>query len=237
MEKELTFIGHLEELRIRIIISLASLFIAGFAALPFAESIIRILKYPAHGTIGKLVYFGPQEAFVIYCKVAFMAGMMLAFPVVAFQFWQFIAPAIDKKFSRYGIIFLVFSSGTFFLGASFSYCILLPAALKFLLGFGQGELEPLISAAQYISFAVSVILTCGAVFQMPLLSFILTKIGLIDAKRMRSKFGIALIVISVASAILTPTVDVFNMIILVIPMVALYEVSIWVSWITGWQRA
>ena len=233
MDRELTFVEHLEELRRRIIISLASLVAGSVASLPFAPAILTILKMPASGSIGKLVFFSPQDAFLIYMRIGFMCGFILAFPVVVYHFWAFISPAINERFRKNIAYFMSFCVAAFIMGASFAFFVLLPKALIFLLSFGSNDLQPVISATNYVSFVTGIILAAGLVFQMPVLSFILTKIGMINAGMLRRKFPIAIIAIFIAAAIITPTVDAFNMLILAVPMLALYEVSIWISALCG----
>jgi sec-independent protein translocase protein TatC len=232
MDKDLTFIGHLEELRKRIIVSLIWIGAATMASMPFAPQLLTFLKKPASGAIEKLAFFGPQDAFIIYMRIGFMAGFALSFPAVAYQLWKFISPALDDRFKKNTISFVLSCSIAFILGSLFAFLVLLPAALKFLLSFGSADLEPVISASQYISFVTSMILACGLVFEMPVLSFILTRMGVINAKMLWSKLNIAVVVIVIAAAVITPTTDVFNMMVLAVPMLGLYIVSIWVSAIT-----
>lgn len=229
MGGEFTVTEHLEELRGRIILSLSVIIILTIASFPASSHILKFLKYPAAGLIEKLVYFGPEEAFLLYMRISFITGFVLSFPVLMFQIWSFISPAIGENFRIHSLLFVSSSSIVFILGCAFAYCILLPAALQFLLSMGRGELEPVISATRYISFATGFMLACGAVFEMPVLSYFLTKIGLINASMLRKKFKYAAIIILIAAAVITPTADAFNMMMLALPMFALYEISIWVS--------
>lgn len=227
--KDLTFIEHLEELRRRIIVSLLWILAATLASMPFAPHLLTILKRPASGAIDKLAFFGPQEAFVIYMKIGFMAGLAVSFPVIAYQFWKFISPALDERFKKNTVSFVASCTIAFIAGCLFAFFALLPAALKFLLSFGSSDLEPVISASQYISFVLSMILACGLVFEMPILSFILTRLGLVNAGMLWSKLNIAIVAIAIIAAVITPTTDIFNMMVLGIPMLGLYIVSIGVS--------
>lgn len=224
---------HLEELRARALRSLAALALATAVSFPFSARIIQLLKYPAGGSIGPLVFFGPEEAFTVYMRVSFSAGILIALPVILFQVWAFFSPAIDDGFKKHAGWFVVFSSLAFLAGCLFSYFILIPAALKFLLNIGKGELEPVISATRYIGFVTAFALACGLVFEMPVAGFFLTRIGLVNARFLRSKFLTALIGIMVVSAVITPTGDVFNMFLLALPMILLYEATIWVSFFSG----
>lgn len=229
----MTFVGHLEELRKRIIISLIALAIASAAAFPLSAKILKILKLPAAGLIQKLAFFGPTEAFAAYLKIAIVSGFIISMPVLLYQTWKFVSPALDEGVRRHALTFIVFSFASFISGCLFSYFLLLPAALKFLLSFGGAELEPVISIGKYCSFAVAIILCTGLVFEMPVLSFILTKAGLITPRFLRRRFKYAILVIFIAAAVITPTPDVFNMILLAIPMIFLYEVSVWVSYLAS----
>ena len=229
MDRELTLVEHLNELRKRIIIALISLGIGTILSLPFAAYLLRILRSPAAGLIEKLAFFSPQEGFLIYMRVSFLCGFLIAFPVVAYQLWAFVSPAIEERFKRYIIHFVLFSTITFLAGALFAYLVLLPKALKFLLSFGMDDLEPVISASRYISFVTTIILGCGLIFQMPVLSYLLTKLGLVNARILRKKFKYAIVIIFVIAAVITPTTDIFNMSLLAVPMLFLYEISIWIS--------
>ncbi|MFN7169628.1 MAG: twin-arginine translocase subunit TatC [Candidatus Omnitrophota bacterium] len=232
MDKELTLVEHLTELRKRIIISLVSLGLASIISLPFASNLLKILKLPASGLIEKLAFFSPQEAFLIYMRIAFLCGISISLPVILYQIWAFILPAIEERLRKLAAYCILFCSGTFIGGCLFAYFILIPPALKFLLGFAKEDLEPVISASNYISFVISLILGCGLVFQMPILSLILTRIGIINHRILRKKYKYAIVIVFIVAAIITPTIDAFNMLILALPMLFLYELSIWISFFT-----
>ena len=236
MDKELTLVEHLEELRRRIIISLILITAISVFAFPFTPRVLTILKAPSSGMIEKLVFFNPSEAFLIHIKIAFFVGLAISMPVIMYQLWAFISPAIEYKTKKHGLLFLLSSLGTFIGGASFGFFVLLPAAFKFLLSFSGDSLDPVISASSYISFVLGLTLGCGLVFEMPVLSFLLSKIGIINYRFLRKTWKYAAIAIFIAAAIVTPTPDVFNMTIVAIPMLFLYELSIWVSKFSGRKR-
>jgi sec-independent protein translocase protein TatC len=233
MDKPLTLVEHLNELRKRIIISLVVLGIATISSLAFSSRLLEILKLPAVGFIEKLAFFSPQEAFLIYMRIAFLCGLVISMPIILYQVWAFISPAIEIKLKRRASYFVLFCSTAFIIGGLFAYFILIPPALKFLLSFAKDQLQPVISASKYISFVISLILGCGLVFQMPVLSFVLTKLGIINAQILRKKYKYAIVIIFVVAAIITPTPDAFNMLILALPMLFLYEISIWISFFIG----
>lgn len=236
MERELTFIEHLSELRKRIIICLVALVATSSASLFFASSVLRILKLPAAGVIEKLAIFSPEEAFLIYMRIGFLCGLVLSMPVMLYQLLLFASPAIEDRLRRGSVYFISSCFLSFIIGGLFAYFVLIPPALKFCLSFAKNDLEPIISAAKYISFVVNLIIGCGLVFQMPVLSFILTKLGIINSKILRSKYKYALVIIIIVAAVITPTTDIFNMLILALPMIVLYEVSIWISFLTTPHR-
>lgn len=232
-KRDLTLAGHLEELRKRIILSLLFLVIGIACVFPASSNILKILKLPAAGLITKLAFFSPTEAFMAHFKIAFFGGLIISMPVILYQAWAFISPAIGDGLRRYSLTFIVFSLLSFVFGCLFAYFLLLPAALKFLLSFGTNELEPVLSVGKYVSFVITVILCAGFVFQMPVFSFILSKAGLINHVFLRKRFKYAILVIFIVAAVITPTPDVFNMTLLAIPMLLLYEISIWISFLTG----
>jgi sec-independent protein translocase protein TatC len=203
------------------------------ACFPLSGKLLKILKLPATGLIDKLAYFSPTEAFMAYFKVAMVAGFVLCLPLILYHLWMFISPAIEGSLKRRAAGFILFSFLSFMLGCAFAYFLLLPAALRFLLNFGKDELEPVISIGKYISFALAIILCAGLVFEMPVISFILSRLGVINHKLLRKRFKYAVLIIFIAAAVITPTPDVFNMTLLAIPMLLLYEVSIWISYFAG----
>lgn len=231
MDKPLTLVGHLSELRRRIIVCLITLGVATVFCVPSAPNLLKVLKFPIQGIIGRLVFFGPEEAFLIYLRIAFFSALIFTMPVILYELWMFVSPAIEEHLKKYINHFIVTCFLLFIGGCFFAYFILIPPSLKFLLSFGRGELEPVISAQRYISFILALTLGCGLVFQMPILSFIFTKIGVINYRILRKKYKYALVIIFIIAAIITPTPDAFNMLVLSLPMLFLYEMSIWVSWL------
>lgn len=228
-QKRLSFLKHLDELRKRIIISLVALAIGAIAAFGFASSILKFLKKPLDQTVERFAFFSPQEALLVYVQIAVWAGFLIAMPVIIYQFWLFVSPAIKKNLKRYAFGFIISSLIAFLAGCAFAFFILIPAALKFLMSFAKEDLVPVISVSRYISFVTALLLGCGIVFEMPVVSFILTKAGAITPKFLKRRFKYAVVAIFIIAAIITPTPDVFNMVILAIPMLFLYQVSIWVS--------
>lgn len=231
MERFQTITDHLTELRRRLIAALAAFGAGTCVSLFFVSDLIKILKRPAAGIIDRLVFFGPEEAFAIYMRVGLIAGLVLSMPVLLYEAWAFLAPALDERWRRGAVAFVFFCFLTFLIGGFFAYSILIPPALHFLLTFAREGLEPLISAQKYISFVAGFLLACGLVFEMPIVSFMLARMGIISAAALRKRYKYAVVVIFVVAAIITPTVDVFNLVIMAAPMILLYEVSIWTAYL------
>ncbi len=230
MERELTIIEHLSELRKRIIIYLVALGIATFLSLPFTSALLKILKFPAKGVIDRLAFFSPEEAFLIYMRIGILCGFIFSMPVALHQLWGFCSPAMGERVRKHSAFFIISCFVSFVAGSLFAYFILLPPALRFLLGFAKEDLEPVISAGKYISFITGLIFASGLVFQMPVLSFILAKLEVINSRILRKKYRYAIVIIFIVAAVITPTPDAFNMSVLALPMIFLYEVSIWVAY-------
>ncbi len=229
MDNELTLVGHLSELRQRILTTLAVILVIMLVAFSHASEILTILKIPSAGSIDKLVFFSPTEAFSSYFKLSFFTALVVSCPLILYQLWAFIAPALDSKTRQQGAAFLTLSVLAFAAGVCFGFFCLLPAAIKFLIGFSQGVLVPMISVSEYISFVTGLLLGCGLVFEMPVLSFLLAKIGILDHRFLRKSWKYAVVVIFIIAAIVTPTPDAFNMCLMAMPMLVLYEISIWVA--------
>jgi len=231
MEEKLTILEHLEELRRRIIIILLSVAFTTFFCFFFAPFFLKILKYPARGFIPELFYFSPLDTILIYMRLAFLVGLALSLPVILYQLWAFILPAIDERFKDYVVKFILFSFFAFCLGVLFGYFVVLPYFLRFLLSLGKDILKPLISAVSYIGFATNIIVGCGIIFQLPVLVVILTKLGIVNHTFLRKKRRWAILFMFIFSAIITPTVDAFSMLVFALPLVLLYELSIVLSFI------
>ena len=229
MDPSLPLTSHLDELRRRLLHSLAFFTCAVAVSFNYSQLLFSIVKHPLSGTVDKLVFFSPTEALAVYLNLSFTAGLILSMPFLLYQAWKFVEPAAGSGLRSNAAVFVGGVTLSFLLGILFSYFILIPHALKFLLGFAGAELEAVISAQNYISFITWTVMGTGLVFEMPVLSYILTRLGIIDHRVLRSKYRYALVAILIAAAILTPTSDIFNMLLFAAPMAVLYELSIWIS--------
>ncbi|OIO39170.1 MAG: twin arginine-targeting protein translocase TatC [Candidatus Omnitrophica bacterium CG1_02_49_16] len=227
---------HLEELRRRALVVIVCLFVFSCVGFYFAQDILRWLKYPAGGLIGPLTVFSPTAAILTFFKISMAFGFIFSLPVLLCELWGFIRPALSDRWSRIGFLFIFGGTLLFLTGALFCFFVLVPASLKFLLSIGRGELQFIISLEAYTSFVLTLTLAGGIVFEMPLAVFVLAKVGILTASRMIRAWRIALVAILVGAAILTPTPDVVNMILMAIPMILLYLVSVGVAHVAARRR-
>jgi sec-independent protein translocase protein TatC len=184
----------------------------------------------------KLVVHTAVEPFSLYLEVSLYAALCLSVPFLLWQVWAFVSPGLYPHERGWALPFVIMSSVSFVLGAAFAYYILFPPAVAYLLGIGQ-DFRLFLNASDYFDFIIIVMLAMGVVFQMPAVTFILARIGLVDARFLISHWRISTIIILVAAAVLSPTNDVPNMMLFAAPMVVLYLVSIFIAWMFGKQRA
>ena len=221
--REMTLVGHLGELRRRIVISVIALVAGTLVAYFFVDELMKFVTDPA----GKLYFMSPAEGFFSYLKLAVFAGFLLALPVVLWQVWAFVAPALTSGEKRWAIIMVPGSVLLFFSGVAFAYLLVWPAAIKFFLGFGSESLQPMLSLGQYLSFLISFILPFGIIFNLPLGLLIAAKMGIISSAFLAKQRRIMVVVAFIAGGIITPTPDIFSQTMMAIPIILLYEASIW----------
>lgn len=230
------FLDHLEELRKRIVYSIVAVAVGFGACWWKVEAIYDIMQRPimdalkANGMSEKLVYLNPTEPFNLYLKIAALAGLFLTSPFVLYQVWMFISPGLYRKEKKYVVPFMVSTITLFACGGLFGYKIVYPAALNFLINFGK-QFQPMITIGEYTSLFLSIILGMGLIFEMPILVFFLSLMGIISAGFMWKNFRYSILVIFIIAAIVTPTTDILNMCIFAAPMIALYAISIGVAWL------
>jgi len=229
------FLEHLEELRRRIIYSIIAVAVGFFACWGYAEKIYEIMQRPImdalhrNGLSEKLVYLNPTEPFNLYLKVGAMAGLFVASPFVLYQVWLFISPGLYRNEKRYVVPFMFSTVGLFMAGGYFGYKLVYPQALEFLIGYGK-QFQPMITIGEYTNLFLTIIVGMGAIFELPILVFFLSLLGIITAGWMWRNLRYSILVIFIIAAILTPTTDILNMCIFAAPMVALYVLSIGIAW-------
>jgi sec-independent protein translocase protein TatC len=216
---------HLEELRGRIIWCLVAVVLCTIAGFYGVEPIINWLKH-AGGVKETLVVIKPIEVVSVYVKIALSVGAILASPVIGWHTWRFLAPAFGEKLRRSLPSWIIAIILLFLCGAAFAAFVLIPTAYGFLMNLTRAVAQPMITLNSYISFVLAIMLSTGIVFEMPVLAAALAQAGIITAAMMRARRREAIFGLSVAAAVITPTTDVFNMIVFLIPMLLLYEISI-----------
>lgn len=230
-------LDHLIELRKRIIYALLALFAGFVLCFIFADPIFSFLTAPyVHATHGKadttLIYTALYEKFFANARLGLFAGLCLSFPVIAAQVWMFVAPGLYRHERRAFLPFMIASPILFIIGGAFVYYVMLPFAIQFFLGFqSQGgantaSIKLLPKVSEYLDFVTSLIFAFGLTFQMPVLLSLLGRVGIVSAAMLRRSRRYAIVGITVLAAIFTPP-DIFSMISLLLPLVFLYEVSIW----------
>ena len=227
-EKKIPFTAHLEELRRRLIVCFIAVGIGFVLSYGFKEKLFRILTRPLISVMetgDKLIFTGLPEAFFTYLKVAFLSGIILSTPIIFYQFWMFVAPGLYDKEKRL-MVPIVFLSTLFFVGGSFfGYFIVFPYGFKFFLGFASEIIRPLPSMREYLSFASKLLLAFGVVFELPLVITFLAKLGMVSVSFLKKNRKYALLLFFVGAAILTPP-DVVTQIMMALPLMVLYEISI-----------
>ena len=217
----MSLIAHLTELRSRLIKCLVATALGSCVGYFFIQDIMHYLTLPA----GKLYYMQPAEAFFTYLKVACVAGFLLALPIIFWQVWRFFLPALTTRERMVIGIVVPTSVVLFFCGLAFSFFLVLPAGIKFFLGFGNAELEALLSVNKYFDFVIMFVLPFGFIFELPLVMTIMGKMGLITSAFLKKYQRIIIFLSFVVGALITPTPDVFTQSMIALPIIVLYEVG------------
>ncbi len=228
-EGSMTFLEHLEEFRWRLIYAFLGVFIATAVSWIFIDYLVdKVLLKPALNAGLTLQNLKPFGQVFVYLEVAIIFGIILSIPNIFYQFWKFIVPALKENEKKYISSIVFFSSLCFIVGVVFAYFIILPLTLEFAARFGSVEISNQFAINEYLSVILSVMLGAGVVFELPMITFFLTKIGIITPMFMTKYRKYSVIVILVISAFLTPA-DIISQIILAIPLGFLYELSILIS--------
>ncbi len=223
------FLAHLDELRSRLIKSIALIVLASFLFYPFVPQVMRFFILP----VGEVVFTSPAEAFFVHVNVALIGGLCLAMPFVLYQIWQFVALGLTREEKSIILFLAPLSFILFAAGVAFAYFFILPVAMKFFLSFASDMIKPMISMSKYIAFIGMFLLSFGFAFELPLAIIFLTKIGIVTPRFLIEKRKYAIVVIFVVSAILTPSPDVVSQLLMAGPLIVLYETGIIFSKIIG----
>jgi len=226
-DSQATLIEHLSELRKRLVWSIAYIFVGFLVCWVFSERLFDIVRHPIAPYLqhGGLVFTAPMDKFLAHIKISFLGGFIITSPLWIHQVWLFVAPGLYEKEKKYGLSFIFFGTVLFLTGISFVYFVVYPLAFQFLMNFGGGTDRPMITIEEYLSFFTTTTLVFGLAFEMPLILAILGMMGLVTPEFLSSKRRYALVVLAAMSAFFTPP-DVMSMVLMMIPMVGLYELSI-----------
>ncbi|MCE1245534.1 MAG: twin-arginine translocase subunit TatC [Firmicutes bacterium] len=231
---EMSVVDHLEELRRRIIICIAAwvvFSIAGWYLTPWIVSYIK--AYPQLAGV-QLIMIKPAEAFMARFRLAIVSGVVLAVPIIIQQIMGFILPALYEGEKKWAIRLVPASVFLFYLGAAFALFAVIPLTLQFfLVSMTQGIATPQLSVEEYINFLISMTILIGLVFQVPIVILFLTMVGILSSKMLQAGRRYAIVAIFVIAAVATPSTDMLTMVVVAVPMVLLYEVSIWFAKLAG----
>jgi sec-independent protein translocase protein TatC len=232
---KMSFLDHLEELRRRLIVSSISIVVGFFLCWSCAERIFGILQAPLTKFLppgDKLAYTRLTAPFFLYMKVAFFGGLFVASPVILLQLWLFIAPGLYKRERRLAAPFIIFGTVFFIVGGYFGYRFLLPATCSFFVETGK-QFKQMVTVDDYFSFASTIILACGAVFETPIIIFFLARLGVVTPAFLMQKFKYAIVLSFIVAAVITPTPDMVTQSALAIPMILLYLIGVAVAYAFG----
>lgn len=227
---EMSFMDHISDLRKRLFYIVLGLLVTMAISGIFIEYFVNwVLLNPALEYQLKLQNLRPFGQPILYFKLIFIAGLILGIPWILYQLWKFIAPGLYQNERKWVIAIITSSTFAFICGVMFAYFVMLPSMISFAASFGSKAIENIIDVNEYISFFTTIVLASGLIFELPILSFILTKIGIINSKFLRKYWRHSIVVILILAAIITPTPDPVNQMVFAFPLIILYEISILVS--------
>jgi sec-independent protein translocase protein TatC len=236
---KMTFLEHLDELRKRIVVVLVAILVACLVAFTFVEKIYSFVMDPLNRLLPKgstLIYNEPTEAFVLYVKMALLAGVIMAMPVILLQAWLFVAPGLYSKEKRLAAPFVILATVGFVGGAAFTHYLLFPWMWVFFASFANDKLTFYPRVEPVFALYVKMILGMGLVFQMPAVVYSLARMGLVTARFLIKSIKYAILIIFIASAVITPSGDMLTQTLFAGPMVGLYIISIGIAWVFGKRR-
>lgn len=223
---EMSIWDHLDELRSRLLRAVISIVVAFVLVLIFTEDIIRYLAKPYTDNGGTLLNLEPTGTIVMYFRVALMSAGIVAIPFITYQLLMFIVPGLHPHERRWIFTALPFTTGFFLIGVAFAWFIMVPAAFEFLLNFQADVFENQWTAQRYFAFLTSILFWVGVSFEMPVVMYVIARLGLVGQRALIENWRFAVVVISVIAAVITPTVDPFNMMLVMAPLLVLYVISI-----------
>jgi sec-independent protein translocase protein TatC len=229
-EEKSPFTEHLSELRDRLIRSAIAVSIGFCIAYFFKEKLFKILTIPLVKAIGddkntQMIFTGLPEAFFTYLKVSLLAGIVAATPVLFYEFWMFVSPGLYRNEKKYLFPIVLLTFIFFIIGSSFAYFIVFPFGFQFFLGFSTDSIHAMLSMKEYLSFASKMLLAFGFIFELPLVLTFMARMGLVTVPFLQKNRKYALLIFFITAAVLTPP-DVVSQILMAVPLMVLYEISI-----------
>jgi len=233
--KKMTVLSHLAEIRNRLFRSVIAVIVTTIAAFIFAEPILKFLIAPLKGS--PLIFVDMTEMIGVYMKVCLTVGICVAMPYLVYEFLAFVTPALKPQERKYVYIALPFIFCMFIAGVVFSYLVMLPPAVNFLTSFGANIAVPQIRVTSYFTVITRVILATGVIFELPVISTFLAWLGVINSRWLGRQRKWAIVLAFIAGAVVTPTPDPVNQGLVALPLIALYEISIWLAWLVQRRKA
>lgn len=235
-----TILSHLNELRIRLTWALVSLAVMTVISISFTRPLLEFLIAPyvaqaeatpgdTTDTGGRLQILRPTEGIETYFKVALVSGAILAMPLILYQVWLFVAPGLEKHEKRYVYLFIPSGTLLFLIGVFFAWSVLIPAAVGFLASFMPTIFAADWTAQEYIGFTTSFLFWIGVSFEMPLIIYVLSRVGIISAHTLREQWRAAIVIIAILAAAVTPSIDPVTMMLTMVPLIILYVLSIFLA--------
>ncbi len=230
------FLDHLEELRWRILKSLGSVALFTFVSFPFTGKVLKLLTLPNDRLRepAKLIFLKPTGMLMVRMQIALVSGIIVSLPVIFYQIWKFISPGLLPKEKKFFLPSLLVTTFCFLVGLCFAYFILIPTVLPFLFSMGTETIEATININEYMSFVLRLILVSGLIFELPILSFVFSRTGILKPTFMRKYRKYAIVLIFIFGAIVTPP-DPLSQLLMAFPLIFLYEISIWIA-VLGYKK-
>lgn len=228
MSQEQSLIEHLSELRTRLIYSVLGLIVASLLCYIWSEEVFRFIRLPiiAYLPSNGLVFTAPMDKFMAHLKIALFSGTLVSSPFWFYHLWQFVSPGLYKNEKKYALGFISSAVTLFLTGVMVCYFMILPVTFEFLMNFGGTSDKPMITINEYLSFFITTNLVFGIAFELPLILVVLGMLGIVNKAFLADKRRYAIVLISIFSAVATPSPDALSMLLLMVPMGLLYEVAI-----------
>lgn len=239
-EKEMSFLEHLEELRWRLVKALfgvlAGVIISGLFADRLVNDVILLPSKTVNPPL-QLINTVPFGQITFYMMTVIVAGLIISAPWILYQLWKFVEPGLKESEKKYISSIVAATSFCFFAGVAFSYFVMLPYMLQFFATFGSPDIKNMIAVTEYMSFVIQLVLISGLIFELPMIAYFLARFGIMTPAFMRHYRRHSLVAILIIAAIVTPTTDPVTMAVFALPMMLLYEISIWIAAIAARKRA